>query len=172
MSGLGAAPCLGLARRQGIFYRDPLPVQATGPLESVAPMSSPAFPAPVPASVIPALAARRSGGRVAGRSRLAVGIGSLVAISFLIYAGLCLYMAIKLTTPVRREITRTPDQYGLAYDTVRFPSRDDALDLEGWLVKPAAPDAAPVSAGASSTSLRPLEHLTEVTWPCGGVGAG
>lgn len=133
-----------------------LPVQATGPLESLATVSSPAFPAPVPASVIPKLAARRRVGRVAGRGLLAVGLGSLIAISFLIYGGLCLYMAIKLTTPVRREITRTPDQYGLAYDTVRFPSRDDALDLEGWLVKPAAPAAAPASAGASPAGLRPV----------------
>src|SRR5688572_3226325 len=115
-------------------------------------MSSPAFPAPVPASVIPALAGRGRAGRLAGRGMLAVGLGSLVAVGFLIYAGLCLYMAIKLTTPVRREITRTPDQYGLAYDTVRFSSRDDALDLEGWLVKPAV--SAP--SGAPPAGLRPV----------------
>src|SRR5688572_19184720 len=119
-------------------------------------MASPTFPAPVPAAVVPALAARRRGRRLPARRTFAFVLAFLTAFSLPGYAGLSFYMALKLTTPVRREITRTPDQYGLSYDTVRFSSRDDALNLEGWLVKPAASAPPTPPATATPPHLRPV----------------
>jgi pimeloyl-ACP methyl ester carboxylesterase len=52
----------------------------------------------------------------------------------LVYVGLSGYMALKLTQTIRRPFTQAPEQYGLAYEGVTFPSRVDALRLQGWLL--------------------------------------
>jgi pimeloyl-ACP methyl ester carboxylesterase len=45
-------------------------------------------------------------------------------------------MAFTLTEPDRQPFTKSPDQYGLLYDDVDFPSRVDATSLSGWLLLP------------------------------------
>lgn len=56
----------------------------------------------------------------------------------LVYGGLCAYMALTLTRPERHPFVHSPEQFGLAYESVEFPSRVDRTPLRGWLL---APDA-------------------------------
>jgi pimeloyl-ACP methyl ester carboxylesterase len=52
------------------------------------------------------------------------------------YAAICGYMAFTLTEPERQPFRVFPEQYGLTYATVDFPSRGDATALDGWLLQP------------------------------------
>src|SRR5215217_7948499 len=54
-------------------------------------------------------------------------------------------MALTLTNPERVPFTRSPEQFGLTYEPVTFPSLVDHLTLDGWYLPPGA---APSAAGA------------------------
>jgi pimeloyl-ACP methyl ester carboxylesterase len=43
-------------------------------------------------------------------------------------------MALTLTRPERQPFRFSPEQYGLSYESVSFPSRVDAIQLDGWLL--------------------------------------
>lgn len=80
-------------------------------------------------------------------ARLAgAALATLIVMLALVYVGLSGYMALKLTQTVRRPFTQAPEAYGLAYETVSFPSRVDGLALEGWLLAaaPGAPARRPI----------------------------
>lgn len=71
--------------------------------------------------------------------RVAVGGVVLVAVVVMtVYVALCGYMAVELTRADRVPLARTPEVYGLRYESVRFLSRADGIPLEGWLLTPAA----------------------------------
>ena len=53
-----------------------------------------------------------------------------------LYAGISALMAWGMTRSARRKQEETPATVGLAYENVRFPSRDDGLSLAGWLIPP------------------------------------
>jgi dipeptidyl aminopeptidase/acylaminoacyl peptidase len=52
------------------------------------------------------------------------------------YLAVSAHLVLSLTHADRSWIDRAPDRYGLVYETVRFPSRVDGLQLEGWLITP------------------------------------
>lgn len=56
----------------------------------------------------------------------------------LVYEAICGFMAFTLTQPERQPFRFFPEQYGLTYATVQFPSRVDATPLDGWLLLPSA----------------------------------
>jgi pimeloyl-ACP methyl ester carboxylesterase len=58
----------------------------------------------------------------------------MVVLGGLLYVGVCSYMAMSLTRVERHPFTRSPEMYGLAYESVKFPSRIDAISLDGWLL--------------------------------------
>jgi uncharacterized protein len=58
----------------------------------------------------------------------------LAALSALGYVAICSYMALSLTRVERHPFTRFPEGYGLAYESVNFPSRVDMTPLDGWLM--------------------------------------
>ncbi|MBV9577927.1 MAG: alpha/beta fold hydrolase [Chloroflexi bacterium] len=64
-----------------------------------------------------------------------VGV-ALAGVLVLGYVAICGYMVLALTTPVRHQFQTSPEQYGLAYDSVQFPSRVDGVTLDGWLLRP------------------------------------
>ncbi len=66
--------------------------------------------------------------------RLLIG---LVALALVGSVGLAVAVGWSLTHPVRKPLTATPAAYGLKFEEVRFPSREDGLQLSGWLI-PAA----------------------------------
>jgi uncharacterized protein len=65
-------------------------------------------------------------------------IVAFAASAALVYAGISAYMGNTLTQTIRRGIDRSPDNYGLTYEDVSFPSRDDGLRLDGWLIQAGA----------------------------------
>ena len=101
--------------------------------------------------------AARAGGLAGGRPgasrwgrvvRLAAVGGSAAAVvAYVAVSGL---VVLAVTRPERVPFTHFPEQYGLSYEPVRFPSRVDAIQLDGWLLAPAAaggttrPPAVPV----------------------------
>ena len=72
----------------------------------------------------------------ASRGRLLAVLLLLVAASAG-YLAMSAHLVVSLTRSDRSSIDRTPDRYGLVYETVRFPSRVDRLQLDGWLITPA-----------------------------------
>jgi uncharacterized protein len=80
--------------------------------------------------------------RIVTPRRLAwLGFGML-SLAAVVYAGICVYMALTLTRPDRQPFEHRPEQFGLAYESVAFSSRVDAVALRGWLLLP-APGAPP-----------------------------
>jgi uncharacterized protein len=75
-----------------------------------------------------------------GRSRLVLGVAAaaLAGLAAAAYVAICAYMALTLTQPERQPFRFFPEQYGLRYDSVHFPSRVDAVALDGWLLLPAS----------------------------------
>jgi pimeloyl-ACP methyl ester carboxylesterase len=65
----------------------------------------------------------------------------VVLLAVLGYTAICGYMALSLTRVEHHALTRSPETYGLAYESVEFPSRVDAVSLRGWLL--------PASSGGS-----------------------
>ena len=64
--------------------------------------------------------------------------GAAVLVLMLGYGTICGYMAFTLTEPERQPFRFFPEQYGVTYATVDFPSRIDATPLDGWLLLPPA----------------------------------
>lgn len=64
-------------------------------------------------------------------------IGLLCMLGAMGYIAVCSYMALKLTRGARQPFSHFPEQFGLAYESVSFPSRVDGLRLDGWLLLPA-----------------------------------
>lgn len=54
-----------------------------------------------------------------------------------------LYFVRQITQPERQSLWATPDEVGLTYENVRFPSQD-GLNLAGWFIPAAAKDAATI----------------------------
>jgi pimeloyl-ACP methyl ester carboxylesterase len=54
------------------------------------------------------------------------------------YLAISAQLALSLTRAHRVSLDLTPESYGLMYEPVRFPSRVDTLQLEGWLLQPTA----------------------------------
>jgi uncharacterized protein len=71
----------------------------------------------------------------------------LVGVAVVAYACICGYMALTLTRPERHPFVHSPEEFGLAYESVEFPSRIDQVPLRGWLLAAdasAAPKSRPV----------------------------
>jgi pimeloyl-ACP methyl ester carboxylesterase len=83
--------------------------------------------------------------------RLSAAGATLCALGTLAYVAICSYMALTLTRPERQPFRFFPEQYGLTYESVSFPSRVDAIPLDGWLLSP------PVS-GASTRPTIVVVH--------------
>ena len=79
--------------------------------------------------------ARRPGRAQRAALRAAVVLAVTLSVAYLV---ICAYMGSTLTRPFRRAFTSVPEQFGLAYEAVSFPSRVDRLVLDGWLLAPGA----------------------------------
>jgi pimeloyl-ACP methyl ester carboxylesterase len=83
--------------------------------------------------------ARRVGTRGSGAARKEFVVWpwvGLLGVAAVLYAAICAYMALTLTKPERHAFIHSPESFGLAYDSVAFPSRIDAIQLRGWLLHP------------------------------------
>jgi len=69
---------------------------------------------------------------------------AILLVAVVVYAILSSYMAITLTHPARLPFERSPDQYGLTFESVDFPSRVDAINLDGWLLPATGSQRRPV----------------------------
>lgn len=76
------------------------------------------------------------------------GIGIVITLLLLTgimttsYAALSVYIATRLAFGMQVVSTRTPAQLGLQYQNIVFPSRDDHLQLHGWLIPGILPGGA------------------------------
>jgi uncharacterized protein len=83
----------------------------------------------------PSVRKGRAHGAFVSRRRLWAVALLLVAAS-VAYLAMSAHLVLSLTRSDRSSIDRTPDRYGLVYETVQFPSRVDSLQLDGWLITP------------------------------------
>jgi hypothetical protein len=67
------------------------------------------------------------GGRRTWPGVLARSCLGVVVLGALAYVAICGYMALSITRVERHPLTRSPEMYGLAYQSVQFPSRVDAI---------------------------------------------
>jgi fermentation-respiration switch protein FrsA (DUF1100 family) len=63
-----------------------------------------------------------------------IGLLALLLALLLTYAGLSVYMADRLSRPLRQPLVGTPATFGLTYEDVAFRSSDDQVPLKGWLI--------------------------------------
>ena len=75
---------------------------------------------------------RRKTGTPTRRRAFLTLIGSLLTILAVGYFGISAVMADRLSQAMRIPLTRTPADFGLAYERVRFASAVDNMRLEGW----------------------------------------
>lgn len=76
-------------------------------------------------------------------------IGSLlfVLICFILI-GISTYVGWQLTHPKRKPLDDSPENYGLSMETIKFPSRNMDVELDGWFLKSPFPqtiDAKPMT---------------------------
>ncbi len=94
---------------------------------------------PYPALSRPVVGSGRYGSLIdrrpqGGGSPLLTILAFIFAALAAIYVVLSGYMALTLTRPVRAPFAHTPDQYGLTFESVTFPSRVDGIQLDGWVL--------------------------------------
>src|SRR5438093_157830 len=66
--------------------------------------------------------------------RLLSLLAVLLAILAIVYLGSSAYLVGVVTTAGRHRVSGTPADLGLAYEPVTFPSAEDHLTLQGWLL--------------------------------------
>jgi uncharacterized protein len=98
---------------------------------------------------------------------LARAVALVAIVAVVAYVVVCGRMALVLTEPIRQPLRSSPAEYGLAYESVTFPSRVDAITLDGWLVTPPAglPERRPIIAihGRGADRTREVGgHLLEI----------
>src|SRR5438270_9761753 len=70
-------------------------------------------------------------------------VAALLIISGLLtsgYVALSLYIATRLVYVPQKPLYSTPAAFGLKYQNVTFPSREDHIQLRGWLIPGVLPD--------------------------------
>jgi fermentation-respiration switch protein FrsA (DUF1100 family) len=72
------------------------------------------------------------------RQRAGGAVGALAVLVVVLYVSVCVFMAFTLTRNERHVFAHTPEQFGLAYESVAFPSRIDGIELRGWLLQPSS----------------------------------
>jgi fermentation-respiration switch protein FrsA (DUF1100 family) len=72
--------------------------------------------------------------------RAVAGLMILSGLLSLGYVGISSYIAEQLVYEAPRPIVRTPASMGLGFANVSFPSRDDQINLKGWLIPGLLPD--------------------------------
>src|SRR6185312_16312161 len=97
------------------------------------------MPAPTPAPLFTPRAARSTPRQRFRRLALLSAALGLEVLA-LGYLGLSVSVAVHLMAPDPHPLTQTPAAFGLLYQTVSFPSRDDHLQISGWLMTGELPD--------------------------------
>jgi uncharacterized protein len=71
-------------------------------------------------------------------SPLLLGAPASMLVALIIaYLATSAQLALTFTRAERTALDQTPETYGLSYEPVRFPSRVDGVQLDGWLLQPA-----------------------------------
>jgi len=73
------------------------------------------------------------------RKRFALIIIALVVLAIAACSGISIFVGWSLTHPLRKPLDDSPDHYGIAYDSVEFPSRQGGIVLKGWFLHAAKP---------------------------------
>ena len=98
----------------------------------------------------------------AGRVRIGVGIAVVVLLLLLVaYGAVSYYIASGVTRAEREEFETRPEEYGLAYEDVTFPSRKGDVLLDGWYL-PAPGCEASVILVHGISSNRASRDATEI----------
>jgi fermentation-respiration switch protein FrsA (DUF1100 family) len=110
------------------------------------------------------------------------GVAGLLILSGLLtlgYVGISSYIAEQLVYEAPKPIVRTPASLGLRFANVTFPSRDDHINLKGWIIPGVLPDGRlsvdriiVVVHGTRTNREDPAAHLLELTGALANKGLG
>ncbi len=125
-------------------------------------------------SLAPSPASRQASLRVKAYGRAARRfVAALLVVTGLLsfsYTGLSTYLATRLVARPHLDVDDTPLSRGLAYHDVTFPSREDHLQLRGWLIPGVLPDgrltvnrALVVAHGADQNRTDPAAGLLDLS---------
>ncbi len=102
--------------------------------------------------------------------RAAAGLLILSGLLTLGYVGISSYIAEQLVYEAPRPIVKTPASLGLRFANVTFPSRDDQINLKGWLIPGMLPDGRlsvdrmiVAVHGTRTNRESPSDHLLELS---------
>lgn len=72
--------------------------------------------------------------------RLLITLGVLLLLAVAAVLGISGYVASRLVSLPVEAVQGLPSDYGLSYESVRFPSREDNVDLAAWYIRPQIQD--------------------------------
>ncbi len=74
------------------------------------------------------------------RKKTAKIVGIIVAVllllAIIICVGISIYVGYSMTHPEKKPIDQLPSDYGMEYDEIGFSSKEDGLNLAGWVLHP------------------------------------
>src|SRR5690625_3251188 len=74
------------------------------------------------------------------RTKITKMVGIMVEVLFLlaiiICVGISIYVGNSMTHPEKKPIDQLPSDYGMKYDEIGFSSKEDGLNLSGWVLHP------------------------------------
>lgn len=65
-------------------------------------------------------------------------IGAVILFMAAVCIGISIFVGYSMTHPEKKVIDQSPDDYGMDYEDISFPSREDGIDLSGWVLEPEA----------------------------------
>lgn len=98
------------------------------------------------------------------RKRLLLGFIGLVSLVVLGCMGISGYVGWNLTHPIRKPVVSNPSEFGLAYQDVKFSSREDNVKVSGWYIPAENSKAIVIQAhgyGGSRTKEKPSFPVTQ-----------
>jgi len=63
-------------------------------------------------------------------------IAALLLLTIIICVGISIYVGHSMTHPEKKPIDQLPSDYGMEYDEIGFSSKEDGLNLAGWVLHP------------------------------------
>src|SRR5699024_4258533 len=63
-------------------------------------------------------------------------VAALFLLTIIICVGISIYVGHSMTHPEKKPIDQLPSDYGMEYEDIRFSSKEDGLNLAGWVLHP------------------------------------
>lgn len=73
------------------------------------------------------------------KKKIALIVGAVILLAAAVCIGISIYVGHVMTHPEKKPIDQFPDNFGMDYENISFPSRGGGLNLSGWVLDPEQP---------------------------------